>query len=258
MNHETIRVFIFFIILFCCLSGEFFIPYLKRNYKKRLLINFLFLLSGILFLKICFPNGLLEMTNKFLAMDRNLSLAKLPWGLDLILTLLIFDFAIYWQHRFFHMIKPLWKYHAVHHSDKSLDFSTALRFHPGEIVLSGAYKMILLYIFIPRLESFFIYEIFLNSMAIFNHSNIHLPKRWDYYLRFIIVTPAMHFPHHSPKKNLTNSNYGNVFSFWDRIFKTYTRQENSVFGLKEYTHKDLNSFWSQFFSPFSKEFKDQS
>jgi sterol desaturase/sphingolipid hydroxylase (fatty acid hydroxylase superfamily) len=131
-----------------------------------------------------------------------------------------------------------------------MDLTTALRFHPLEILFSGMYKLFFVFLIGPRLETFLIYEIILSSMAIFNHSNIKLPNQLEKLLVLFIVTPRFHTPHHSPIKKLTNSNYGNFLSIWDRVFKSYTPIVNKEFGIDEMSKLESNTLSKLFTIPF--------
>jgi sterol desaturase/sphingolipid hydroxylase (fatty acid hydroxylase superfamily) len=156
-----------------------------------------------------------------------------------IVSLILFDFIIYWQHRMFHKIPLLWRLHKVHHSDKSFDVSTGIRFHPLEILLSIAIKFSVVGIFGLTPESIIAFEVLLNALALFNHSNVKIPVTLDYYLRKLVVTPDMHRVHHSQIPKETNSNFGFNISLWDRLFGSYQDHprlghENINIGLKDY------------------------
>lgn len=151
-----------------------------------------------------------------------LNLIALPTALSVILGWLLLDAAIYWQHRWMHVIPMLWRLHRVHHSDTAFDTSTALRFHPAEIVLSIVYKgAVILALGAPPL-AVFVFEVLLSGVALFNHANLRL--RGDAWLRRVIVTPDMHRIHHSVHRVETDSNYANVLSLWDRLFHSYTSE----------------------------------
>ncbi len=149
---------------------------------------------------------------------------ELPYVLTVLLAVIALDFFIYLQHVLFHSIPLLWRLHMVHHADLDYDLTTGLRFHPIEIILSMVIKFgVITMIGAPAL-AVIIFEILLNSSAMFNHSNIRLPKRIDEKLRLAIVTPDFHRVHHSSRKTETNSNYGFCLSIWDRAFGTYRPQ----------------------------------
>ena len=149
-------------------------------------------------------------------------LVKLPAPLTFILTLLFFDLLIYWQHRLFHKLQFLWKIHRMHHTDRDLDASSALRFHPFEFIISLVIKTGAEWITGASALSVIVFEIVLNGAAMFNHANINLPLKADRIIRKIFVTPDMHRIHHSVYRKETDSNYGFCLSWWDYIFRSYT------------------------------------
>lgn len=150
-----------------------------------------------------------------------LRLVSLPLWLECLLALLLFDAWMYWWHRLNHEIPFLWQFHKVHHSDNRMDVSTALRFHPGEIVLSTLARVPVLVLLGMELWQLALYELIAVPVVAFHHSNISIPRRWDDRLRWFMVTPWMHWVHHSRRMRETNSNYSSVLSVWDRIFRSY-------------------------------------
>jgi len=153
-----------------------------------------------------------------------LNQVDLPWWLEVILAVVILDLCIYLQHRLFHRVPLLWRLHMMHHSDVDLDVTSGARFHPIEIILSMLIKMTVICLLGPAVVSILIFEVLLNAVAMFNHSNIRIPLRVDHCLRYFIVTPDMHRVHHSVIKDETNSNYGFNLPWWDRLFGTYCAQ----------------------------------
>jgi len=148
----------------------------------------------------------------------------LPGWLAFALALLLLDLAIYLQHVLFHAVPAFWRLHRVHHSDLAFDLTTALRFHPVEILLSMALKVgVVAAVGAPAL-AVVLFEVLLNGMAMFNHGNVYLPWEWDRRLRRVVVTPDMHRVHHSVHPVETNSNFGFNLSVWDRLFGTYRDQ----------------------------------
>jgi len=148
---------------------------------------------------------------------------QLPLWHSIILSLLLLDLAIYWQHRLLHAIPPLWRIHRMHHTDTELDATTALRFHPLEILLSLALKAALIVLLGAPLLAVIAFEILLNGIAMFNHANLRIPPLADAVLRLALVTPDMHRIHHSVRHGEYNSNYGFNLSIWDRLFRSYTK-----------------------------------
>ena len=148
----------------------------------------------------------------------------LPIVVEITLGLIILDLFIYTQHLIFHKVPFLWKNHRVHHADINFDVTTALRFHPFELMLSMVIKIILIYFLGISVLCFLLFEIILNGMAMFNHSNITLTASLDKMIRYMFVTPDMHRIHHSIDPRDLNSNYGFNLSWWDRLFGTYRKQ----------------------------------
>lgn len=142
----------------------------------------------------------------------------------IVLTIVLFDMAIYWQHRLFHVIPVLWRLHKMHHVDQDIDVTTGSRFHPVEIILSLLIKFALVLLLGPSLLAVMLFEIILNGTAMFNHANVALPKWLDGFLRPWLVTPDMHRVHHSTILDESNSNYGFNLSIWDRLFNSYCAQ----------------------------------
>ncbi len=148
----------------------------------------------------------------------------LPYWLNLLIAVVVLDLAIYGQHVASHKVPMFWLLHRVHHSDVDFDVTTAIRFHPIEIALSMLWKIVVVISIGAPALAVVVFEIILNGCAMFNHSNIDLPKPLDRLLRLLLVTPDFHRVHHSVIHRETNSNYGFNLSIWDRMFGTYTPQ----------------------------------
>lgn len=144
-----------------------------------------------------------------------------PLWLEVVLAILILDLAIWAQHLVTHKVPILWRFHRVHHADRDFDVTTALRFHPVEILASMMLKIGLVYLLGPAALAVLLFEIILNGTAMFNHSNLRLPLWLDRAVRLVLVTPDMHRVHHSIHRHEHDSNYGFALSVWDRIFRTY-------------------------------------
>lgn len=139
-------------------------------------------------------------------------------------ALLALDLAIWVQHWASHKVPVLWRLHQVHHADRDIDVTTAVRFHPVEIGLSMLWKIIVVLGLGASPLAVFLFEVILNACAMFNHANIALPLWFDRLLRLFIVTPDMHRVHHSVLGCEHNTNFGFNLSLWDRLFRTYTPQ----------------------------------
>lgn len=154
-----------------------------------------------------------------------------PWWAEALLAFIILDFAVWLQHLLMHRWPLLWRMHKVHHSDLDLDATTALRFHPFELILSTLYKSLWVALLGVPVMVALAFEIWLNANALFNHSNIRLPRWLDKALRPMIVTPDMHLVHHSTVTEEQHHNYGFALTWWDRLFGTYAAK--SVMGQKQ-------------------------
>lgn len=178
-----------------------------------------------------------------------------PW-LAIALTVLVFDFAIWLQHLITHKIPVLWRFHRVHHADRDIDVTTAIRFHPVEIALSMLLKIGLVYLLGPPAIGIIVFEIVLNGTAMFNHANIKLPLGLDRLVRLVLVTPDMHRVHHSDQRAEHDSNYGFALSIWDRLFGTYIAQpakghDAMTIGLEWQNEQPSKLGWSLWL-PFRK------
>lgn len=162
---------------------------------------------------------------------------ELPWWVEGLIAVLIFDFFTYWWHRFNHEIPFLWRFHRVHHSDPEMDVTTANRFHVGEIVLSSLLRVPLLILLGADMWQLALYEFLMFPVVQFHHANIQLPDAMERAFRTVFASPVMHKIHHSDDVKETNSNYTSFFSLWDRVFGSYrTREDFHMInlGLKEY------------------------
>src|ERR1044071_621980 len=156
-----------------------------------------------------------------------LNITPWPAWLETILGFLALDLAIYAQHVAFHKVPPLWRLHRMHHADLDIDVSTGLRFHPIEIVLSMLIKIaVVVLIGVPGI-AVVAFEVVLNAMSMFNHSNAAMPVRLDRVARLLVVTPDMHRVHHSVLRQETDSNFGFNLPWWDRLFGTYRPQPDA-------------------------------
>ncbi len=173
------------------------------------------------------------------------NIIEAPFWVAVIVSMLLLDFAIYLQHVMFHAVPGLWRLHRVHHADLEFDATTGLRFHPLEILISMGVKLIAVLALGPPALAVLLFEVILNATALFNHSNINLPRPVDRVLRLFVVTPDMHRVHHSSDPRETNSNYGFNLPWWDRLLGTYIAQparghEGMEIGIEQFrTSRDL-------------------
>lgn len=162
-------------------------------------------------------------------------LRQLPasWPITM-LALVLLDAWMYVWHRANHEWSLLWRFHRVHHCDPAMDVTTAVRFHAGEIVLSGLLRLLVVPLLGLSIEQVLLYDAVLLPVIFFHHSNIALPERVDRMLRLVLTTPALHRVHHSRLPVETNSNYSSIFSWWDRLARTFRLRRDRTpvaFGL---------------------------
>lgn len=163
----------------------------------------------------------------------------LPLAAQLLVGLLLLDLVSAWlAHWVQHKTPLLWRLHLIHHSDREIDTTTANRHHPGESVVRFAFTTLGVLVAGAPMWMVFLYQSLSVVLSQFNHANIALPARLDRALSWVIVTPDMHHVHHHFVLPYTDSDYGNVFSVWDRLFGTFQRldREALVYGVD--THLD--------------------
>ncbi len=160
------------------------------------------------------------------------------WG-NIMLSLVVLDFAIYLQHVLSHTLPVFWRLHRVHHTDLDVDMTTGLRFHPIEILLSMVYKAALVLLLGAHPAAVITFEVILNATSAFNHANVRLPAALERIIRQVVMTPDLHRIHHSVIVAETNSNFGFSVPFWDRLCGTYRDQPGQPqttmpLGLQDY------------------------
>ena len=143
----------------------------------------------------------------------------------LLLDLLILDFCIYWWHRFMHIMPFFWRFHEIHHLDVTLDVTTALRFHFGEVLLSAGIRAGIVILLDLPIFSIVVFETLVLFSSIFQHSNLKIPLSIDRLLSFVIVTPGWHWMHHHAVRIDTDSNYSNTLTIWDRLFGSRSQHQ---------------------------------
>jgi sterol desaturase/sphingolipid hydroxylase (fatty acid hydroxylase superfamily) len=173
-------------------------------------------------------------------------------------AVLVLDLAIWGQHWASHKVPLFWRLHQVHHADRDIDVTTAVRFHPVEIALSMLWKIVVVVPLGAPPLAVFLFEVILNACAMFNHANIALPQWLDRILRLLVVTPDMHRVHHSVLRREHNTNYGFNLSVWDRLFRTYTAQpegghQGMTIGLPPYQSEAPTRFGWSLWLPFGRQ-----
>ncbi len=163
-----------------------------------------------------------------------LYLFETPIWIELLITILFLDFfAQYIVHYLLHKVKWMWKFHMIHHSDTKVDATTGSRHHPGDYVLREIFALIAIIILGAPFAFYVIYRIATIFFTYFSHANVNMPIWIDKIISTIFITPNMHKFHHHFERPWTDTNFGNIFSFWDRLFGTlvYDDPKKVVYGL---------------------------
>lgn len=254
----TIRLAAFLAIFLAMAAAEIAAPRRPPHRLKgrRWLTNLAIVAVDSLVLRVVFPMAAVGAA--VWAESRGYGLLRAvaaPGWLAGLAAFVVLDFAVWLEHVASHKIPLLWRIHRVHHSDVDFDLTTALRFHPLEILISMLWKAGLVVALGAPVLSVLLFEIVLNGAAMFNHANLRLPPALDRRLRLVIVTPDMHRIHHSVRPYETDSNYGFNFSLWDRLFAVYREEPEDGhlgmrIGLSEHQNEAPAGFvWSLLF-PF--------
>ncbi len=251
LGHEpTIRLGFFLGIFLIMALWELLAPRRAQNISRRTRWpnNIGVVIFNTVLLRIIMPTtavGLAQFADTAgWGLLHHLPLPLPNWALILV-AIIILDLVIYLQHVLVHAVPILWRLHRMHHADLEFDVTTGSRFHPLEIALSMMIKLMVIASLGPPAVAVLIFEVLLNGIAMFNHSNVRLPLGFDKWLRFFVVTPDMHRVHHSVLPSETNSNFGFNLSIWDRCLGTYRAQpegghENMTIGTNLFrTNRDL-------------------
>ena len=160
-----------------------------------------------------------------------------PIWLSMALAIVLLDAVAYFWHRMNHKFSWLWRFHSVHHTDRVFDASTAVRFHIGELLTSLGIRLLTVTIFGLSVPSILLFELIFQFFNIFEHGNVRLPLKTEGIFAKIFVTPALHRKHHSIQVDELNTNFGTIFSFWDRLGVSYrasdSQEHNQTHGLHQ-------------------------
>ena len=223
-NETAIRLSIFLGGFALLALLEFLSPKRMLTTRKltRWVNNFGLIFTSTIFVRVLIPTAVISLA--YLVEQNSWGLAnyiEMPFWTKVIVTFVLLDLTIYVQHLMFHALPILWRIHRVHHSDLDCDVTTGVRFHPIEIVISILIKMsAIIFLGVPVI-TVILFEVVLNIMSMFTHSNIRINEKFEYILRWFVTTPDMHRIHHSTIENEANSNFTFFISLWDRIFGTY-------------------------------------
>jgi len=181
---------------------------------------------------------------------------ELPAAWHWLAAFLLFDAWQYLWHRLNHRIPLLWRFHSVHHSDAAMDASTGVRFHPIEILLSSVVRLAVVPLIGMSIPMLLFYQAISLPVILFHHSNIRIGRSADSALRWLIVTPWMHWVHHSRLQPETDSNYASVLSIWDRLlgsFRLRAAPENIERGLDSVDEWHERSLAGMLLHPFAPQ-----
>jgi len=223
----------------------------------RLVRNFVLSIPG--FAIVRFATLPIPIAVAICAQDRHVGLLNwlaLPAWTAAIATFLLMDYAYWWWHWANHMVPLFWRFHNVHHTDLDLDVSTAARFHFGEMFFSVGFLSLTVMIFGIAPVMLVMFLITLEVAILFHHSNWRLPIKVERILNMIVVTPRMHGIHHSIVQRETNSNWGTIFCWWDKLHRTLRRdvpQDAITIGVAGYREEHELTVGRLLALPFRKQ-----
>lgn len=233
------------ITFFWILEG--IVPLFSVKYKKwrHAVPNLFFTLTTII---VNFPLAFLLLKTSDWVMENKFGiinwLPEIPLWLYVVLGVMLLDLiGAYTAHLVEHKVKPLWMVHLVHHSDHNVDTTTANRHHPLESLIRYIFTLLGVFVVGAPIGIIFLYQSLSVVLSQFNHANISLPRKVDTTLSWFIVSPDMHKVHHHYVLPYTDSNYGNIFSIWDRLFGTFMRldPDKITYGVDTFPDEKENS-----------------
>jgi sterol desaturase/sphingolipid hydroxylase (fatty acid hydroxylase superfamily) len=229
----------------------------KYNKWKHAIPNIFFTITTII-INFALAFLLLKSADYVMANDFGILnwLPSLPIWLYVVIGILLMDFiGAYLPHFIEHKVKPLWMIHLVHHTDHKVDTTTANRHHPLESIIRYTFTLLGVFIIGAPIGIVMLYQSMSLIATQFSHANIKLPRKVDHALSYFLVSPDMHKVHHHYVLPYTDSNYGNIFSIWDRIFGTYMEldRDKLVYGVDVFPNeKENGNVWSLLKQPFQK------
>lgn len=243
---------------FWLIEGAF--PLVKFHYQKwkHAKVN-LVLLSTTITINVLFG---LATAGIFLWVSSNsigvLQMIEIPLWIEVLLGVMILDLiAQYVVHYLLHRVKFMWRFHMVHHSDTKVDVTSGTRHHPGDYLFREIFALMAIVIGGIPFGVYMIYRILTVFCTYWSHSNLNLPRVVDKVLSFLVVTPHMHKFHHHFERPWTDTNFGNIFSIWDRVFGTFVYDDPSKikYGLDVLDDKYAQDLIYQLKVPFDYSIK---
>jgi sterol desaturase/sphingolipid hydroxylase (fatty acid hydroxylase superfamily) len=188
-----------------------------------------------------------------------LNLFRAPAWLEIAIAIVLLDYTLWWWHWASHRVPFLWRFHLVHHIDRDLDASTALRFHFGEHLISFFYRAAQIVAFGASLHALWLWQLILFASILFHHSNVRLPARMESVLVRMLVTPRMHGIHHSDRRGESFTNYSSLLSAWDYLHRTIclaVPQQEVTIGVPAYESDREVTLGRILMAPFRRQRDD--
>lgn len=225
-HQQDLYAAVFYGSLIVFALGEFLLPRVRSRHGvgARWSTNFVLMAASFLLGRFVLPIGGIAFALYVASRGWGLMhLVALPLWLTLPAGILLLDLSTYWVHRLSHVVPLLWRAHVVHHADLDVDFTTGFRHHPFESLITAAAQLATILLLGIGPVAVLLYDMLATASAFYTHANIRLHPALDRLLRLIIVTRDAHVVHHSARRAETDSNFSQVFLFWDRLFGTYCK-----------------------------------
>jgi sterol desaturase/sphingolipid hydroxylase (fatty acid hydroxylase superfamily) len=232
------------IVVFWTIEG--FIPFKKMLYNKwkHASVNIFFTITTVL---VNFALAFMMSISSELVTVKKIGMYNwitIPLWLNVLLCMMILDFiGAYVIHFLQHKVKFMWRFHLIHHTDTNVDSTTANRHHPGESAFRAVFTSIAILISGAPFGIVMLYQSISAVMSQFNHANIKLPLWLDNAICLILVSPSMHKVHHHNVQPFTDTNYGNIFSIWDKLAFTFAKKDVTtiVYGIDTHMESQENT-----------------
>jgi sterol desaturase/sphingolipid hydroxylase (fatty acid hydroxylase superfamily) len=248
MNPDVLRLLAVLALLAALLALQWRFGFRGDMRARTMLDNLLVAVTGSGLLRLLVPATTVGAA--LWAQSRGFGLFPalgLDGGAAVVTTIVLMDLAIWAQHLVFHKVPWLWRLHRVHHVATRFEATLGLRFHPLEIVVSLAWKLLLVVALGLPVAAIVLYETLLALASLWSHADLALPPRVERAVSAVVVTPTWHRVHHAPDRTCTDSHYGNLLTLWDRLFRTRplappTDQRAMAIGLEAW-RDDADQRW---------------
>jgi len=246
-------------VLLALLSLQWRFPLRRQHFSvlHRLVRNFVLSIPGFAIVRLAMLP--IPLAIAMWAQEKHFGLLNwlaVPFWIAFVATFLLMDYAYWWWHWANHMVPFFWRFHNVHHTDLDLDVTTAARFHFGEMIFSIGFLSLAVTLFGVAPIMLVVFFITFEAATLFHHSNWRLLIKLERILNLIIVTPRMHGIHHSIVERETNSNWGTIFCWWDKLHRTLRRdvpQDAITIGVAAYREEHELTLGKLFALPFRSQ-----